>query len=584
MAGERKGKTYEAIVSIVLENLKKAGKIKSDIFWNKKPDWMTIEPDFTIGKNYNSPEYAILITHGGSAKESNRKYWRNTGELVELKLGPVPQIKVYSVIFDAVIKAGILKLEENTLDNLLVVSNRPYGNAIQKWVDQNQAGLPTQASDKVAEIQTRLKTDKVLPPFIALLQTDIERLLKKKTSKLASLWTLERARSKGKAPKARDTFVRRGLSKFLIFEDRKLGLSLYRGHKVSVKSVPDYVFRHGLAVKTIAQAKPGDPEIQNVVNLLTDAQIHATLMSVPLAKVEPWLLTLRNIQHLVTMGDYALKEYTNLCDPKILAQRLLDLHKNPTALITAGSAPMNWPPGTVWLVEYLIELVKVASGSANGFGYAQMAREIYGRGGYPNPANRVYTIVLSDWIRRIDAEKMPIKILLGITCVLSGHLKKIGKLKIKQIVQALPGKISSNLIESKLCTYRGMEPLFDLIAHSLTNYNRSNIRACFAEAAGMKGQSGKTAVIQSGSTLINWQSCHGSHTNDKKKELGGRAVALRYSWDAATKQFIPRPGVKKLILVVDGTWRQSDLDALVRAGWDEIFYPDEMAKLKKSVI
>jgi len=69
-----------------------------------------------------------------------------------------------------------------------------------------------------------------------------------------------------------------------------------------------------------------------------------------------------------------------------------------------------------------------------------------------------------------------------------------------------------------------------------------------------------------------------------KKELCGRAVALRYSWDLKSKKFTPRRGVRKLTLVVDGTWRQSDLDALVRAGWDEIFYPDEMEKLAKAII
>ena len=70
----------------------------------------------------------------------------------------------------------------------------------------------------------------------------------------------------------------------------------------------------------------------------------------------------------------------------------------------------------------------------------------------------------------------------------------------------------------------------------------------------------------------------------KKKELCGRAVGLRYSWDAKTKTFIKRPGVDKLFLVVDGTWRQSDLDALIRAGWDEIFYPDEMDKLAAAIV
>jgi hypothetical protein len=34
---------------------------------------------------------------------------------------------------------------------------------------------------------------------------------------------------------------------------------------------------------------------------------------------------------------------------------------------------------------------------------------------------------------------------------------------------------------------------------------------------------------------------------------------------------------------VDGTWKQSDLEALSRAGWDEIFYPDEIEKVVAAI-
>ena len=63
-----------------------------------------------------------------------------------------------------------------------------------------------------------------------------------------------------------------------------------------------------------------------------------------------------------------------------------------------------------------------------------------------------------------------------------------------------------------------------------------------------------------------------------------REVALPYSWDATHKRFTPRPSVQKLILVVDGTWSREDLLALARAGWDKIFYPDEMDKLAEAIV
>lgn len=36
--------------------------------------------------------------------------------------------------------------------------------------------------------------------------------------------------------------------------------------------------------------------------------------------------------------------------------------------------------------------------------------------------------------------------------------------------------------------------------------------------------------------------------------------------------------------IIDGTWTQKNLNALVAAGWDEIYYPDEIDKLKDSVL
>ena len=76
---------------------------------------------------------------------------------------------------------------------------------------------------------------------------------------------------------------------------------------------------------------------------------------------------------------------------------------------------------------------------------------------------------------------------------------------------------------------------------------------------------------------IVWQSCTDSGRDHKKKELCGRAPGLRYHWNG--KGFVARPGIKKLVLLLDGTWRDEDLKALLRAGWDEIFYPDEMDRL-----
>ena len=61
-------------------------------------------------------------------------------------------------------------------------------------------------------------------------------------------------------------------------------------------------------------------------------------------------------------------------------------------------------------------------------------------------------------------------------------------------------------------------------------------------------------------------------------------MALRYSWDPRIQEFVPQPGVRKLILLVDGIWREGALAPLARAGWGVITRPYEIARLVEAVV
>jgi len=248
-------------------------------------------------------------------------------------------------------------------------------------------------------------------------------------------------------------------------------------------------------------------------------------------------------------------------------------------------APDNWPPRSVWLFELLLEIPKLIADDPTSYGYAQLERDCEKIKGMPRAGDPIYRTTIPGWVHRRTGVVVPTKILSGITVVLARILSTVGVKGLPQLLS--PEKLrgySENIIEAKLCTYRGFEPLRLLIEDSVPGTNVEQIRSCFGEKAKLPGQATKTTVLRKHKTLINWQSAHASHTNDKKKELCGRAVALRYSWDVKAKKFIKRPNVEKLILLLDGTWKREDLLALARAGWDEIFYPDEMEKLAKAIV
>jgi len=585
MAGEQKGKAYEALAKLVLEDLKAATKLKGRIFWDEKPAAMTIVPDLTIGRSANAPDICILITHSGSAKESEKKLWRNMGELVEAKVFLPTQPLVFNLAFDSVVKANLKKVQDASFDGQLIVGDRPYGDELQAWVDSNLKDFPKDKEEKVEHLREVAKKDMELMRLIGLLKKDLEALLKKKSPKeLDEIWEMERKRKKGTAPARKETFVRRGLSKLLIFEDVDVALRLYSGQRVKQDEVPEYAYELGLATKAIGRAQPADEEIQNAVSTLGVKDTKSVVAKMPIDKISGWLLALRNAPHLALMGQYVIRHFSELSEPQMLERRLRELHRDPHALVEGLDIPENWPPETVWLFGFILEVLKSTGGNATSYGYAQMAREMARMEGMPGASDRVYSIVLSDWLLRRGKETLPNVVLKTYAELLSGKLRELGLARVERAISELKNQVYSNLIEAKLCTYRGIDPLASEILMVAPGACSQKLQSCFAEKALTGGQAGKTTVFLCRSTLINWQSCSDAGRDHKKKELCGRASSLRYSWDAKNKKFIPRPGVKKLILVIDGTWRQADLDALVRAGWDEIFYPDEMDKLAKAIV
>jgi hypothetical protein len=593
MAGEKKGKAYEAFTKAALKSLRKRRCFRGNIFWDEKPAGMTIVPDLTIGRDKDHLDVVLLITHSGSAKESEKKGWRNMGELAEAKIRLPQAPKVFNIAFDSIIKPNLKLAQAASFDGQLIVGDLTYGPDLRKWIDRNLKRFPKDKHEKVEFLISEARTDAALRSLLKQFTKHLEILLKKKAPlELDQVWAMERKRSPGRAPRARDTFVRRGLSKLLIFEDLDVALRLFSGKGVKAKEVPEYAYELGLASRLTAGgsgiAKPADEEITNAVTTLGVAEAKIIISTAPLSGVAAWLMSLRNITDLVAMSSYVEGNFALLSTKSGLHKALISLHRNPAALVAASSFKAG-SPDNVWLFELLMELIKQAEEKSAGFGYAQLGREVTGAGwGHPSDLSSANQFGggfgLSAWIKRNPKSGFRADLVEGCADVLSARLRSIGLKAAQQILEGIKDGYASNLIESKLCTYKGFEPLRLLIESKIPGCKLDKVRSCFGEKAKLKGQATKTTVLRKRKTLINWQSASNAGRDHKKKELCGRAVALRYSWDAAANKFVPRPGIGKLILVVDGTWRRDDLLALARAGWDEIFYPDEMDKLAKAIV
>src|SRR5437763_160349 len=108
MAGEREGRFYESLVVSLLQSLKRPRT--HEIFWDVDVTGLSKRPDVIIGPDVQRPLVLLLVTHSGSDKESNRKYWRSVCEYVEAKAFLRPSPHVINIVFDAAIKPDIKTL------------------------------------------------------------------------------------------------------------------------------------------------------------------------------------------------------------------------------------------------------------------------------------------------------------------------------------------------------------------------------------------------------------------------------------------------------------------------------------------
>ena len=589
MAGERKGKTYEALVHTALTLLQRSGNITSYIFWNQKPRTMSIEPDFTLGPDKDNPDTCILVTQSGSAKESEKKNWRNIGELVELKTVLKTQPSVLSIMFDSIAKEDLKKVQAAAFDGQLIVGDLDYGAPLQKWIDDHLADLPTYYASKAKRILELYDAghDPDLGGLLDRLCIDISALLDSSNQVVESLWTMVAARTQFIVPSPRTSHVRRGAAKCLVLGTEFVPtlISLYKGELVRVSELPSLAVTMGVADIFEGILRPNDDEVKSFLECI---RYRASEVELILANSPPemcrWIHSIRELPSLKKFTNFVIDNFDSVVEPDALCNMLLKLHEDPSSLLTREDLEEIGAPRMVWLYEVLMLILKDATGSRTGFGTAPLARAASRIPGMPPANDRLYKIVIPDWISRSGRESLPRESVHGLATVLATMLKSIGRSEVTRLCDTLSDSYLKLLFEDKIIGYWKFQPLGTLVKAKLASADEVTIRSCFAEASGAWEQAGVTRIVRSASTLIGWKTAHGSHTSDKKKELCGRAVALRYTWDNVNKTFKPRPGVSKLILVLDGTWRQGDLDALLRAGWDEIYYADEMSKLAKAVV
>lgn len=582
MAGERKGEAFEALTYLALTEL--GYELDKSLFWGKKPPGFSIDPDFVLG-SLTEPTHWIMATSTGSAKEYIRKIWRNAGELFEVKRNFYPSPKVLDLVLEVNQSDGHIALMSVITDADIRLEHTSYGAPLLSLIDDLIDELPQNRDAKVIKLEQALNAQPLAHKAFSEYVQALKKALEQHKPQLNGLWNLLRQERKPKTQIARTTYIRRGIAKLMVFTP-DVRNQIYESVDANsrIRKLPEYAFTLGFATKTVAGATISDGEIRSAVETLGKDVLEFVIAKSPQAEMQRWIEPLRSLEDTEIFLEYVRKHYKELTTPEGMLQHLQAQHKNPYYLLDRTS--ITGEILTVWLFYFVFNLAKASLGKGQGFGLAELGKRAQK---YLNKATKftadhtIWRLEIPHFINRTDGRNSPKEVLVACASVLAEAMRQIDlEHAAKNIRNAT---VKANL-EDKLIPYRMFEPLPLLLEAALLRakirFTRVKAHPSFmGEYLDQPNKVATTPVYKVGSTLIHWKSAHGSHCNDKTKELAGRAQALRFQYK--DKKFSKRVGVEKLILIVDGDFKEKHFASLLEAGWDEIYYPDELDKLAESL-
>ena len=314
---------------------------------------------------------------------------------------------------------------------------------------------------------------------------------------------------------------------------------------------------------------------------------------------------LRKVPSLVAgWHEFVLSEWNSLTRAAGCFDLLTSCAADPTM---AGRVQVE-AAARVWLWDHAVALIRASHGRNNDFGYSSMVG-IFKAGQEDRELTTLFERVVSSlsgraskvarrWIevtlprsaepgRRGFQDSLagtkdvsPV-VIAAFAFALSRELRQLRNPRGLDVAKVLDAHAYNSW--NKLLTHQDFEPLPALIEAACgSKVRRLSALSIMGELGGASVQdAGRMAAYSFDGGLIFWQSVTAAGRDHKRKEISARGRALRYSYDG--RRFGTRPGARKLVLVLDGEWRDEDLKVLAESGWDEFIFPDEMELLVKCI-
>jgi hypothetical protein len=600
MADEVLGNAYEIITEIAVRDYSSISLPGESVFAQGKPMGAGIIPDLTIGKTENKPRILLQVHHTLAESASQKKFWRNIGEYVDARLALGAQIRIMTISFDSGQKRRLSMAAQNLMDGFLEIDRASYGSVLLKFGGALATTFiknKTPEANRLSESKKALAGDKVTIGAITQLASEIEHQLKS-ASQAGANWfqtyqQVQSTRGTPRIPTRKLTTLRRALGRFLPIDDESHLRRLLTSVRNQTKADwPEFLLQVNVAQKVIGGARFSQPSVSGkkleshpahevwcMTQLLSDDDIVDLWDGIrnATASLQQACASIRASNEFGVFHAFVVKHFNTLTTPNGLKNALLDCFKDPGFVLGEKLAIKNPAGRGVWLFEYLMTVIKTETGKQQGYGYTKLARDA----NVLIPGKRsILDFALPKLINR--SEFLPKGVDLKTSAAIATKLKAIGNLWIAKNQATISNFSLKGAFEDKVYKTASFDPLLHLINNALagTTITRTKRHETFLSKFMTKGAA-TCDVLQAGDCAIFKQASFEGHPSDKSKELMGR-VGMLWVQQTGSGQSKQAP-YKKIFLVIDGSWKQDQINRLAKAGFDGIYYPDELDQLAKAI-
>jgi hypothetical protein len=547
MPGEKRGRILEALTIATLESRLKLHRL--DYLWDESRDDLAVKPDLLVLDREKAPMMLALVTWGGSRTNVKEKFWRDIGELVDARLAH-PALRVMSIRATKQFSGKEMSALSLLMDANVAISTfpraKPLVAEIEAIADANRTIL---GKDKALEVGRQLKRKH--GDVAGSLLAECEPLLSGQAAEAKEVKAAKTRLSSLSFCSSRKTSVKIAVAQLLVL-DAQASSDVISGRPLPRSGATALAKQCGACTREVTPKT--SPEITESVALLGGDTLRK-LVELDRADCAKHLRKLREVAAIDL--DSVADELAVYGSARAIQQRLRDSENR--AAFAIG----------------LRTLVSLRYGK-QGSGLLDRMAETTGQ---LRPQLHGITLPALE-----AGSSIPTKVEAGIAKAYSEKLSNLTKKEVQAFASKLDEVVRYQFRNALMS--HGVDPLRNLIMKQakLDGLPAAEVRAPSWVGKRTEAELGvrfsnndlSTRGVRIKGSFIHWKSAYDGNEGHKTKELAGRVFAIR--------PWLDRSHSGRFLLVLDGHFSTENIKTLMRAGWDDIFYPDEIDRLVKAVV